>query len=265
MPKSDISNLYKKLSPSELEQLFRKNQELTRRGLEKLLYEHPDHFVKTVPLAIDGQTGLYSKLYFEGELLHYLLQKADTNKDRLSYLLLDLDDFKKFNSLYGYAQGDKAIHEFSSLLKKSFRKGERRETATQIDSKRKSKGRRNELFSLDYRASMLDLDSLHGRIGGGEEFGVILYGADERGSVTAATVFLKKVREIEIPYRSKKLGITASGGIAQYEEGMSVNDLRKNAEIALKYSKANGKDRLTPYSQVPENFKNPINFIYRKE
>jgi PleD family two-component response regulator len=46
-------------------------------------------------------------------------------------------------------------------------------------------------------------------------------------------------------------GMTTSIGIAEYADGLSVDEIVKRADAALYESKKNGRDRVTVYSALP--------------
>jgi len=68
----------------------------------------------------DDLTGLYNHRYFfktlEGELVRLTRQKTS-----LSLLMFDLDNFKKYNDLYGHIEGDKVLREIGQIVRHSIR------------------------------------------------------------------------------------------------------------------------------------------------
>lgn len=61
----------------------------------------------------DCLTGINNRLSFNHHLLEY-----EENKKNFFLMIIDVDDFKKINDLYGHAEGDKAIKKTAELLKK---------------------------------------------------------------------------------------------------------------------------------------------------
>ena len=63
----------------------------------------------------DYLTGVYNRRYFfsRGESLH---AQALANSVPLAAVILDVDDFKQLNDIYGYGGGDYLLQEFSKLL-----------------------------------------------------------------------------------------------------------------------------------------------------
>ncbi len=68
----------------------------------------------------DDLTGLYNHRHFfktlEGELARLKRQKTS-----LSLLMFDLDNFKKYNDLYGHLEGDKVLKTVGEIVKNSIR------------------------------------------------------------------------------------------------------------------------------------------------
>jgi len=68
----------------------------------------------------DDLTGLYNHRYFyktlEGELVRMMRQKTS-----LSLLMFDLDNFKRYNDLYGHLEGDKVLREIGEIVRHSIR------------------------------------------------------------------------------------------------------------------------------------------------
>jgi len=68
----------------------------------------------------DDLTGLYNHRYFfktlEGELVRLTRQKTS-----LSLLMFDVDNFKKYNDLYGHIEGDKVLKKIGQIVRQSIR------------------------------------------------------------------------------------------------------------------------------------------------
>ncbi|MBS3159020.1 GGDEF domain-containing protein [Candidatus Woesearchaeota archaeon] len=242
---------YRNVQPSELAELFRQAPDQTRAGLERLLRENTAAFSAIVPQAIDQQTGLFTKEHFEKTLLPDAISTANEKGVPFSYVLLDIDNFHQFNRTYGHLRGDKAIYECAALLKKSFRTSERRADQRSAMKENAAGKDRRRYNVFDNITRLPDEESIEsGRVGNGEEFALILHGCGEDASKTVADRFLQEVRKIIIPYKGGFIGFTVSGGTAQYLNGMTPSQLIENADAALLYSKSQGKDRITTFSQL---------------
>jgi diguanylate cyclase (GGDEF)-like protein len=127
----------------------------------------------------------------------------------VALILADLDDFKAVNDTYGHPTGDAVLRAFADAM---------RETVREID--------------LAVRW-------------GGEEFGVILPGADIEGAAEVAerirTALAKRpiVSVDGVPIR-----MTASFGVASSLPGMTAEALVNAADDALYRAKRAGKDRV---------------------
>jgi diguanylate cyclase (GGDEF)-like protein len=68
-------------------------------------------------LAItDELSGAYNRRYFT-KFMSGLLERARQNRFRVTLLLFDIDDFKKYNDTFGHASGDAIIRELIKLLR----------------------------------------------------------------------------------------------------------------------------------------------------
>lgn len=120
----------------------------------------------------------------------------------------DIDHFKTINDNYGHDRGDQVIAMFGTLLKQSF----------------------------DQRAVVARM--------GGEEFAILLPGAGlavARGAAEAARL---RLRELPKEMRGTERRITSSFGIAVLEEGETLSNLLRRADMALYEAKARGRDRV---------------------
>lgn len=118
--------------------------------------------------TIDSLSGLYNRAEFMN-LAKREFDKAKSNNEELSLLIMDLDNFKNINDTYGHAAGDEVIREFGRIIKTSFRKTD-----------------------------------ITGRIGG-EEFAVVLKNASLEEAKKVAEKFRKTVARGKVIYGSRKL------------------------------------------------------------
>jgi len=70
----------------------------------------------------DGLTGLYNHRYFY-ERLSAEVARARRYELQLSLLMLDLDDFKRFNDAFGHQAGDRVLAEVGGIMRAQLRKG----------------------------------------------------------------------------------------------------------------------------------------------
>src|SRR4029079_16785035 len=74
-----------------------------------------EHQAQTDPL-----TGLFNHRAFH-ERLRQALAEASRSHDVISILMLDIDDFKRVNDVYGHGAGDEILRSLADTLKDSVR------------------------------------------------------------------------------------------------------------------------------------------------
>ena len=156
----------------------------------------------------DELTGLVNRRRFL-DALRSEITKGERLGGRLSVVLADLDDFKLINDGFGHHAGDEVLLAFADLL----------------------------------RADGRDVD-IAARLGG-EEFAILL---PETG-LEGACVVAERLRRLlsDRPIRigeQAEVTVTASFGVAELEEGQSVDALLRAADSALYRAKELGKDRV---------------------
>lgn len=69
---------------------------------------------------VDSKTGCYNMSFFS-ELLDKEIKRAQRYDQNASLMLIDIDNFKAFNDLYGHIFGDRILKEFCEILHESVR------------------------------------------------------------------------------------------------------------------------------------------------
>lgn len=152
----------------------------------------------------DTLTSLWNHGYFQYRLDEELL-KAKSKNYPISILMIDLDDFKKFNDSYGHIHGDTALRIVSENLKRNAR----------------------------------DIDIICRY--GGEEFSVILPFAGKEEAFSIAERIRKNLIEKEIAGNK----FTVSIGLASYpKDGLDKDSLIRKADVALYKAKREGKNKV---------------------
>ncbi len=172
-------------------------------------------------IEINKQMMKLSEETFTDPMLHVLnrrafiqlgnteIEKAKMRNIPLSIMVLDLDRFKYINDTYGHAVGDKVLKDFV-------------ETVREIISTR-------ELF---FRV-------------GGEEFILLLPGADIKKAVEIGEKIRKSVEERKIKTNGKTISYTVSIGIAQMKpEDTDIYSLLHRADKMLYVAKRSGRNRI---------------------
>lgn len=160
----------------------------------------------------DELTGLYNRRYFNKLFLDEV-EKAAKDKNYLTYLMLDIDYFKKFNDTYGHYEGDSVLRQVGSLLQQ-----------------------------LAERA-----DGFAFRLGG-EEFGIVVPGFTPWQSREYAENIRRSIADLRIEHSlSPEHGIiTVSIGVAAVRvDNLREEDIYKLGDDALYQSKAEGRNCVT--------------------
>jgi diguanylate cyclase (GGDEF)-like protein len=161
----------------------------------------------------DSLTGLYNHRYFH-EALRAELTRASRNRGSVGLLMLDIDDFKKVNDIYGHGTGDQVLRELADQLTASVR-------------------------GSDVVCRL-----------GGEEFGVIMGGCSARDAIGLAKRLTERLSESEFGAPGK---ITVSIGVAEGPTNASnPRELIACAEAAMMTAKARGKDRIVLFDETTD-------------
>ncbi|OWA34501.1 hypothetical protein B9G55_17845 [Saccharibacillus sp. O16] len=152
----------------------------------------------------DGLTGIWNRRYFE-ESLAELIASYERDRQPFSLILLDVDRFKMFNDTWGHSEGDLVLKHLAALLGDCVRP-----------------------------------EDIAARFGG-EEFAVLLPCTLMK---EARTVAERIRRELESNSPSRQYIVTASLGIAEWEEGFDRQQLIEAADRALYQAKENGRNQV---------------------
>ncbi|WP_379154068.1 diguanylate cyclase [Paenibacillus sp. sgz5001063] len=164
----------------------------------------------------DELTGLYNRRYFN-KLLVVEVEEAAAKQQYLTYMMLDIDYFKKYNDTYGHYEGDKVLRRVGSLLQE-----------------------------LSVRSNGFAF-----RLGG-EEFGILVSGYTPRQSQDYAENIRRSIADLGIEHAlSAEYGIiTVSIGVATiHVDQVREGDLYKLSDDALYQSKANGRNCVTLFEE----------------
>ncbi|OGX15511.1 MAG: hypothetical protein A2166_05120 [Omnitrophica WOR_2 bacterium RBG_13_41_10] len=70
--------------------------------------------------VIDSLTGIYNRRHLD-EILHREVERAKRYNQTISILMIDIDDFKKYNDTYGHLAGDEILKKIGDFLVHSLR------------------------------------------------------------------------------------------------------------------------------------------------
>lgn len=155
----------------------------------------------------DGLTGCYNKTFFNNAF-STLFRKSQSIGSKLSLIFFDLDHFKHLNDTYGHDAGDYVLKEMAKIIKDN--------------------GVRDGDIFARY---------------GGEEFAVVLPDTGAKQALEIAERLRALIENHSFIYDSKRLPVTASIGVADYQEGiLTSTDMFKRADIAVYTSKNGGRN-----------------------
>lgn len=164
----------------------------------------------------DDLTGLLNRKYFY-EVLQQEFEKNYNNS--LALIILNIDDFKLYNQLYGIKAGDRALQDVSRIIKGSVG------------------------------------DNGHVARYSGKEFAIILPSYDLLSAKNIAETIRKQIMDMnrrEEDYTFKML--TVSGGISSYPYSAStVKELIDNVDLAIYKVKHSGKNAILAYTGRNQN------------
>ncbi len=175
-------------------------------GLVRLL-ENNAHFEKMV--SIDRLTQVHNRNYYEMQV-PLEIERANRNKMTLGFLIIDIDDFKKVNDVYGHDVGDHVLRLVAQTVRKSLRK-----------------------IDLLFRY-------------GGEEFIVLLPGTGPESAQRTAERIRGIVARAEHQLGDgRKVKVTISvGGCIYPQDAQNESHLLRMADKALYLAKEKGKNRV---------------------
>jgi diguanylate cyclase (GGDEF)-like protein/PAS domain S-box-containing protein len=202
IPVEFISNVYlvgeEKVIQCNIRDITKRKQ--AQEAIERLLREQSIR---------DHLTGLFNRRYME-ETLERELLRASRKRLSLGIIMLDVDEFKKFNDTAGHAAGDAVLREVGKLLFKYVR---------------------GEDIACRY---------------GGDEFIVILPDASRDVAWKRAELIFEHSKQFHLQFEEQTLeGVTLSMGVAAFpEDGSTSAAILKAADDALYHAKHEGRGRI---------------------
>ena len=167
-----------------------------------------EHRIASTAARTDELTGLNNLRAFR-EQADTMFAATRRNGLPLCALLVDIDHFKQINDTHGHAAGDRVLQGVARGLKTALREAD-----------------------------------LCGRLGG-EEFAVLLAGADLHAALQVAEKLRLAVQALVVPINDTMLHVTISVGVAK--AGAACTDLTTllaQADAAMYHAKSNGRNRV---------------------
>jgi diguanylate cyclase (GGDEF)-like protein len=158
----------------------------------------------------DALTGLLNRRYLE-ERLTEEIKRSNRHGFPMSFMMIDVDEFKSYNDNFGHAEGDKALQIVGASLKETLRGAD---------------------VAVRY---------------GGEEFSILLPQTSSEEAIVIAERLRERVEKTEFPHRK----VTISVGIASCSLSLnSPRDLIAAADKALYVAKRRGRNNVQVYEDL---------------
>lgn len=162
----------------------------------------------------DPLTGLRNRHHLEDTLRTQMAQ-AMRSEQPVSCLMIDIDHFKSINDRFGHEAGDQVIKSVASVVQRATH---------------------NTGMAFRY---------------GGEEFLVLLSGADEEEAHACAQKIYNGVHELSLRYGLTEIGpVDVSIGIASYPQHAQSDSLLRAADVALYRAKELGRSRIVSFGML---------------
>ncbi len=160
--------------------------------------------------TVDSLTGIFNRRAIMNELKHRI-EEAKNLSEPLTAAIFDLDHFKRVNDSYGHLKGDEVLGKTAEIIQGIIR----------------------------------GLDSV-GRYGG-EEFLLIFPKTPKDKIQNVSQRILSAVSSHDF---GDGLTVTISGGVSQYEEGLSMTALLEEADSCLYRAKELGRNRVEGFEHI---------------
>ena len=155
----------------------------------------------------DFLTGAYNRKYFI-EQAEKEIQRAKRYKYPLSFIIIDIDNFKEINDIFGHQAGDEVLKSFSDLCR--------------------SKVRGYDFFSRF----------------GGDEFAMAFINANIQAAVGAAERIRQDTEQLQVKHMEKAIDFSISIGVTELstEENETIDEIIIRADKALYRAKNSGRN-----------------------
>lgn len=159
--------------------------------------------------ATDILTGLPNRRHYLAQLGQEMARVGRSDEHRASVLMIDVDHFKRVNDTHGHSTGDHVLRHLAKLMQQALRR----------------------------------IDTL-GRLGG-EEFAVILPGANLSAATNFAERLRRKVAQSPALHEDKSIAIAVSVGVTEIRSADAcADDVLMRADRALYRAKSGGRNRV---------------------
>nr|WP_010132664.1 diguanylate cyclase [Microbulbifer agarilyticus] len=208
-----------RLQALESERQYRRHLEQSKVKLEGLVRARTEELEKAKQLAemearTDPLTGIRNRRSFleDAELC---IKRAYREGEPASLLMFDIDHFKSINDEHGHGVGDAALREFSAAIQ--------------------TKIRETDVF---------------GRLGG-EEFALLITESRPNSLLTAERL-RDAIAAIRLPTAGGPVMFTSSIGVAHSDNDISVEQLMRQADLAMYRAKQQGRNQVVDYAAADD-------------
>jgi diguanylate cyclase len=176
---------------SQMEQETQELQVMLQENRNKLMY--------------DALTGVYSRISYDERIIQEL-SRWTRYQTPFSYVILDIDHFKRINDIYGHNAGDKALKIVGQMMQSYVR---------QSDC----------VFRI-----------------GGEEFVLLLSSTDVSSASGMVENMRKGIAASSFHFKGEPVRLTLSAGITETRDGDSIESIYERADAALYRAKHSGRN-----------------------
>ncbi len=187
----------------------RVNAALRTKRMQDLLIEYAN---------IDPLTGIPNRRALT-ERLRKEWMRVQRHGGKLSFIMADIDHFKKVNDTYGHSIGDEVLQRVAKAISSQCRE--------------------------------IDLPARFG----GEEFAIVVPGESAEGAGKLAERCRQATSDVQINLGTEDVHVTASFGIAEVSDSPSVEALVKAADEALYHAKQSGRNQVSTDTSPEETAK----------
>lgn len=159
----------------------------------------------------DGLTNIYNRRFFN-EIFPNYIKSAKRDNELISFIILDVDFFKKYNDTYGHQKGDEALIKITEVLNDVFKRAD------------------------DYTFRL-----------GGEEFGGLFKTKSKAQSLDFTKNICKKIKDLKIPHEhgiDKSVSVSIGLICIEANEISDENRLYQEVDEQLYFAKENGRNRV---------------------
>ena len=177
--------------------------------LEGIVFDISEAKAVESKLAFLAENDELTKTYNRHMLFRYLEDSIDayrSDKTPFALLMIDIDNFKQINDLYGHLMGDESLVLFANLIKSLIR------TEDQI-----------------FRY-------------GGDEFFILLPNTHLEGATHLGKRLLQSIQSEKT---KKTLNLTLSMGVVEYQAYETIDNVLKRVDRLLYQAKQNGKNQIS--------------------